>query len=264
MRKKTTLDEGTATATSLHATTVVLLAMILILCSRPSVAETWDGRISHYGEMRVVLGQGRHEGRVRLGDLTKTAHCYAVGALAGLAGEITIIDGQFVVSRVDRAGQPTTDSEEPGEHEATMLVAAYVPSWTERRIERDVPAEELESFVRAAAQEAGIDTAKPFPFLIEGELIGLEAHVINGACPMRARRFGLSIAPAQRPYHGSFVKTSGRLVGIYAQNAEHRLTHHGTKTHTHVLLIDDNGQAFTAHVERTGVRAGSVLRLPDR
>jgi len=56
----------------------------------------------------------------------------------------------------------------------------------------------------------------------------------------------------------------GGLVGIYAEGAEHRLTHYGTKTHTHPLLKDENGQVFTAHVERAGVRAGSVIRLPAR
>lgn len=264
MSKRTTLVNRTAAAISLHAVTVALLGLPLILYAVPAAADTWNGRLSQYGEMRLVLGQGRHEGRVRLGDLTKTAHCYGVGALAGLAGEITILDGQLMVSRVDQAGRPTTDSKEQGERKAAMLVAAYVPSWTERRIERDVPAEGLESFLRAAAQQAGFDTAKPFPFMIEGKLTDLDVHIINGACPMRAKRLGLSIASAQQPYQGSFAKMPGRLIGVYAEGAEHRLTHHGTRTHTHALLKDENGQVFTAHVERAGVRAGSVIRLPAR
>lgn len=264
MRKRTTLDDGTVTATSLRSSVVALLALPLMLYAIPTAADTWNGRLSQYGEMRLVLGQGRDEGRVRLGDLTKTAHCYGVGALAGLAGEITVLDGRLMVSRVDQAGQPKTDSKEPEEHKAAMLVAAYVPSWTQRRIERDVPAEELESFLRAAAQEAGFDTAKPFPFMIEGELTDLDVHIINGACPMRAKRLGLSMSPAQQPYQGSFAKMPGRLIGIHAEGAEHRLTHHGTKTHTHALLKDENGQVFTAHVERAGVGAGSVIRLPAR
>ena len=64
-------------------------------------ADGWDGKLSQYGEMRKVLGQGRHDGRVRLGDLTTRSHCYGVGALAELGGEITIVDGQIVVTRSD-------------------------------------------------------------------------------------------------------------------------------------------------------------------
>jgi alpha-acetolactate decarboxylase len=258
------LCEGTERVSVLHTATVTFLALALTLYAIPASAGPWDGKIVQHGEMRLVLGQGRHEGKVRLGDLTKTDHCYGVGAVAGLAGEITIIDGQLVVSRVDQAGQPTTDSKQQQRCEAAMLVAAYVPSWTQQRIENDIPAEQLESFLRAAAQAAGFDTAKPFPFMIEGELTDLEVHVINGACPLRAKRLGLSITPAQQPYHVSLAKVSGRLIGIYAEGAEHRLTHHGTQTHTHALLKDKHGQLFTAHVERTGVRAGCVISLPAR
>ena len=113
MRKRTTLDDGTVTATSLRSSVVALLALPLMLYAIPTAADTWNGRLSQYGEMRLVLGQGRDEGRVRLGDLTKTAHCYGVGALAWLAGEITVLDGRLMVSRVDQAGQPKTDSKEP-------------------------------------------------------------------------------------------------------------------------------------------------------
>jgi hypothetical protein len=72
------------------------------------------------------------------------------------------------------------------------------------------------------------------------------------------------ISSTQQPYHGAFARMTGRLIGIYAEGAEHRLTHHGTRTHTHALLKDAGGQLFTAHVERIGVRAGSTIRLPAR
>ncbi|NQT11505.1 MAG: hypothetical protein HQ582_02070, partial [Planctomycetes bacterium] len=125
-----------------------------------------------------------------------------------------------------------------------------------------VAPEAFERFLCGAAREAGLDVSKPFPFVIEGDLTALEMHVINGACPMRAKRLGRELPPAQQPYHRSVAQTAGRLVGIYAAGAAHRLTHHGTNTHTHVLLKDKEGRTYTGHVERVGVGAGAVLRLP--
>jgi acetolactate decarboxylase len=238
--------------------------VVLVAFCDDGRGESWDGEISQYGEMRVVLGQGRHEGRIRLGELTKRSHCYAVGALEGLAGEVTVLDGKIVVTRVDEAGRPVADSAEPKDAQAAMLVAAYVSRWSERRIDDSVSTEEFESFLRRSARAAGLDVSKPFPFMIEGDLTALEMHVINGACPMRARRLGRELPAAQQPYRGSMAQTEGRLIGIYAEGAAHRLTHHGTETHTHALLKNKEGKMLTGHVERVGVSAGAVLRLPVR
>jgi acetolactate decarboxylase len=187
-----------------------------------------------------------------------------VGALAQLAGEITIVDGRLILTGVDDNGGPTAKFFEPPppERQAAMLVAAYVPRWAEYEISRDVVAKDFESMLSKMAGQAGLDPSKPFPFVVEGELLDLELHVINGACPMRAKRLGLELPADRQPYRASLAQADGRLVGIYAEGAEHRLTHHGTNTHTHVLLKDKNGQLYTGHVEQVGLRAGSVLRLP--
>jgi acetolactate decarboxylase len=238
--------------------------VVLVAICTDGWGASWDGKISQYGEMREVLGRGHHEGRIRLGDLTERLHCYAVGALAGLEGEVTVFDGETVATRVDEAGRPTANSSNPKEEKAAMLVAAYVARWDDHRIAEEVSPEALEPFLRSAAEKAGLDVSKPFPFVIEGDLVALEMHVINGACPMRAKRLGQELPPAQRPYHRRLAKTAGRLIGIYAEGAAHRLTHHGTETHVHVLLEDEAGETHTGHVEQVGIGAGAVLRLPSR
>jgi hypothetical protein len=78
----------------------------------------------------------------------------------------------------------------------------------------------------------------------------------------RAERLGQKLPADRQAHRGSFPKTAGRIVGVYAENAEHRLTHHGTKTHMHALLEDKEGQQYTGHIERVGLSAGTLLRLP--
>jgi alpha-acetolactate decarboxylase len=99
-----------------------------------------------------------------MGDLTERSHCYAVGALAHLAGEVTVLDGKIVATRVDPSGKPTSDSTKVQDAEATMLVAAYVAKWSEQRIDKDVAPDAMEAFLRSKAREAGLDVSKPFPF----------------------------------------------------------------------------------------------------
>ena len=144
--------------------------------------ESWDGKVLEYGEMRQVLGLGRHEGRIRVGDLAEQPHCYAVGALAQLAGEVTILDGKIVATRVDASGKPTTKTTQAKDDKATVPVAAYVAKWSKHPVGKDVAPDAMEAFLRSEARKAGLDVSKPFPFLIEGDLVGIELHVINGAC----------------------------------------------------------------------------------
>jgi len=229
-------------------------------------AESWDGKVRQHGEMRQVLGLGQHEGRIQLRELKSKPHCVAVGALAHLAGEITILDGQITISRVGDNGKLRTQTAEPPlrDEKAAMLAAAHVPEWTSHAIPHDVKADAVEQYLVEAAKHAGIDPSKPFPFVIEGELVGLEIHVINGACPMRAKRLNLEIPTDKQPYWKLRKKTAGRIVGFYVQDGEHRMTHHGTKTHMHALVKDGDGRQHTGHVERVGILANAKLSLPKQ
>lgn len=248
---------------SMIAVRRLLAALAITSLSGGAWADGWDGQISQFGKVQEVLGEKQHKGRVELGKLVKKPHCYAVGALAGLTGEATIVDGQVIATCVE-SGLPVAVSGKPKDRRAASLAAAYVPKWVERKIDRDVSAKELERFVHDAASEAGLDPSKPFPYLVEGELTELEMHVINGACPMRAKRLGRTLPDDEKPFHGSFDKVTGRLVGVYAEGSVGSLTCHGSQAHTHVILKNKDGKPYTGHVESVGVAAGAVLRLPVR
>lgn len=222
---------------------------------------SWDGRLVQYGKLHEVLAQGQHQARIRLGELTRQPHCYAVGALAGLNGEVTIVEGEIVASSVGSAGTPVSPRK-PHETSATMIAAAYVPRWVETTIDRDVDPDGWEPFLRQVAAEHGLDTSKPFPFVVEGDMIALEMHVINGACPIRAARIGITLPETQQPYRKSCEEIEGKLVGFYAEESVGDVTCHGAKTHTHVVLKTQNGQSTTGHVEKVGLKAGAVLHLP--
>ncbi len=220
-------------------------------CSSSSPANRcWDGHVYQWGTMHEVLGEGHTQGRVRLDDAVHDADAIGVGALANLQGEVTIMDGHAWIAR----GSPATV--ESVNDQATLLAMAHVPQWTRTLIETEMTGDQLDAFIRETARSKRIEIDKPFPFIVEGRL-NVVAHVVSGACPHANN----SPQPAQVERPPFQIKNEvGWLVGFYAENGQGSLTHHGSRTHIHVLMQGD--QPRTGHVDSATVAAGAVIRLP--
>lgn len=221
--------------------------------------DRWDGRIESWGGMRQVMREGHTDARIALSDIAAKPHAFAVGAVEGLRGEILIDDGNCWVGQVvaDHSTQVRHDAKSL---RATLLAVAYVPAWSESVVTKAVASDELEAFIRDAAKRIGIDTTRPFPFVIEGEFRDLSAHVINGYCPMNQNADGGSAE--NQPVRLTGVVGSGKLIGIYAEDSAGELTHHGTSMHAHVLT--ESSPKMVAHVEGVALAPGAKLRLPVR
>jgi alpha-acetolactate decarboxylase len=243
---------------------LALVAGVIAGCSSSEKAPaTPDGELVQYGTMHEAIGQQQHEGRVRLGELVAQPHFYGVAALARLEGEVTVHDGKVTVTRVGEQHRLLLDGDEMLEREATLVVGAHVSSWTEHELPVAIVPGGFDRAVAEAATRAGIDTSKPFVFTVEGQFSELDFHVINGACPMRARLKRIELPEEQRPVERKLNGVRGTIVGIYAEGAVGELTHPDTTTHAHVLYEDPaSGETFTGHIEQVGLAPGAVLRLP--
>ena len=105
------------------------------------------------------------------------------------------------------------------------------------------------------AVAAGLDVTRPFPFVVEGRFASLDAHVVNGMCPMRAEP-----TSEHAPARIHLEMAEGKLVGIHAQGQGGVLTHHGTTTHVHVLIPGTRPRM--GHVDGVDLAAGATLLLP--
>ena len=100
-----------------------------------------------------------------------------MGPLAGIRGEVTLIDGECLVSTIS-AGEVRV--ERTFAREACFLVHAEVPRWQWRArdgILATWPA--LESVLRQSAEQSGIDPDGPFPFRITGLAESGTIHVLD-------------------------------------------------------------------------------------
>ena len=208
------------------------------------------------------MREGQTDARVSMSQVLAKPHAFGVGAVEGLRGEIIIDDGRcWTAEVVAGAGQPVAKVREGVQSGgATLMVVAYVPKWSEFIIERGLASDELEAYIRDAAQHHGIDTTKPFPFVLEGEFRNLSAHVINGFCPMNPNADPGSAE--NQPVRLDGVLGRGKLIGIYAENSAGELTHHGSSMHAHVLM--ESSPTTVAHVEAVAVAPTARLRLPAR
>lgn len=221
----------------------------------------WDGKVESWGEMREVLHDGHTQARVTPGELLNRGHAFGVGAVEGLRGEIVVDDNRCWAARVvaEHGKQTLRVSVSPPGLQATLLAVAFVPSWTDYQISEIVKVPDLEDYIQKVAQGSGIDTVRPFPFIIESQFLDLDAHVINGDCPMNETDG--SNQDKNRPYRLDGWSGHGKIVGFHAENSAGKLTHYGTKLHMHLLSEAPN--SVVAHVEEVSIVSGVVLRLPS-
>ena len=235
-------------------TAVLLLAAVSFSCRTEPAP--WSGELQTWGTLREALRDGEVEARVDTADVAHVG-VWGVGALEGLAGEVTIADGEVWVTEGD-ADAPTTRRARAAEASATVLFAAEVDEWIELDVDQPVDPSVLDAYVASRAKAAGLDVERPFPFVVEGELVHLNMHVVAGECPIRARMTGADVA--HRPYELHADSAQGRLVGLFAPDSAGIVCHMGSSTHTHVLL--EGERPMTGHVETVGLAAGAKLRLP--
>jgi hypothetical protein len=216
-----------------------------------------------YGKMHEVIGQQNHQARVTLAELIEEPHFYALGALAGLQGEISVIDSQATVTEVTDQAMARASNKDAGKREATMLIGAYVDEWIEIDCDKDLQDAELDTWIKSEIQRNGGDIQKPVVFMLRGTYSDVHLHVIHGACPVHARIRRIDIPESKRPFEATLPSVAGQVVGIFAVDAVGELTHPATSTHKHLVYQDDSTpELLNGHVESMSIRRGSKLLLP--
>lgn len=227
-------------------------------------SEPSDGSIVQYGGIHEAIGQQQHQGRVAFREIIRREHFYGVGAAEGLQGEATIIDGTITLTTVDLAGRLQSSDRTAVERKATLLVGAYVNSWTKQTIEKTVAAKDFDQYIANAATKVGANVKEPFVFTINGKFSNVRLHVINGACPIRARMKKENLSNDKKPFESDLSVVSGTIVGVYAADSVGKLTHPSTSTHCHLVYTDPiTGKRVTAHLEQLAIQAGAQLSVPQ-
>jgi acetolactate decarboxylase len=228
--------------------------------ARRATDEETDGKTSlggyevrWVGELREVHRNGDARPRVDLRAIEGGSGTFAIGALAGLRGEITVVDGNAYIARI-RDDRETIDRD--FEHEATFLVFGRVVSWRRLPLPDDVrDVATLERWLPTAASSVGLRADEPFPFKIETGSSDVGYHVISNSDS------GYEVRRPHRELMRSF-SIAGRpavLIGVCSTAHAGVFTHHGESSHIHVVSGDERQ---SGHVDAVRFGPGSVAYLP--
>jgi hypothetical protein len=199
--------------------------------------------------MREVLREGRSEGRVDLARASLPG-ALGVGALAGLAGEVTVLDGRVLVA-IPTGSDGLEVRGAAHDERAALLILAQVERWAEVPLPDCASYEALEDAIASSLIARGHDLATPIPVRVRGLAERYSLHVVAGACPI-ARPDG----PPPRRREG--VDARVELAGFFAEGAAGVLTHHERRTHLHLVAPGVMG-----HLDQIRLRDVALLLPPD-
>lgn len=234
---------------------ITILPWLLLGCA--GSARFWDGEVRVHGALRAMFHEGQTGSTVALDALLPNADLYAVGALADLSGEITVIGGKAYLSYPEGAENARTETTFRTSAGATLLVAARVPAWQSVSIENSIRFEELDDAIANLAASAGMDLDQRFPFLLEGDFEDLQWHVIDGnrlAAGGTSHQDHLAASTQAR-----LDQASATLVGFYSAGDQGVFTHMGSKTHIHCVLEEP---LTTGHVDHVTIPVGTTIKFP--
>ncbi len=241
---------------------LIVSALIFPLLMTSSLAqETAPFSLKHYGHFKKMMHMKKTDGVVDLKQAISAPHIYGVGAPAHGTGEITVIDGKLWLD-YGADGLGDAQHSPSKDEQAVILVTAAVAKWRNITVPEDMNAVKLHAFILTQASANGLNTKKPFPFMLEGQYFDLDWHVLNGLKP----KGGHSGAAAAGDHKGLYKKTkehqadnAGKIVGFYSAANQGVYTHPGESWHLH-LVIEKEGKA--GHIDAVSVRNGTVLKLP--
>lgn len=245
-------------------TTGVALIIITAACATATVPAVRDGLIEYYGSQKTIFDTGKAEAKVPLTAMSGANGAFGVGAVAGLDGEITVYEGKPYVTKVRGSGFTMDHGHD---HAAIFAV------WTKNTQWRDEPLPEsvktyldLQRHVKARAAAAGIDMAKPFPFLLTGAPAELKWHInvdLTEGKPVSRELFAKSKANyvmKNQPVDivGFYSeKHPGVFISAYAPAIKEK----DVKNAIHVHLVTKDGKS-AGHIDDLTFSGGMTLRLP--
>lgn len=245
----------------------LLVLGALLGCGAFAVAlEGSFGVVDFIGAQKTIFQTGKADGVVSLSTLKDRKDLYAIGPVRDLDGEITIFDSKPSVSKVKGS---EFEVENSWQYEAIFLVWTQQHAWRDVAIPPGVKSYlELQSFVKSQAAAAGIDTSRPFAFLIKDRPAELAWHI------------NVDRADGQKITQELFAKSkvgyvlkdeTVDIVGFYSEQ------HHGVfisryapaipkdgavSNAIHIHFVSRDSKA-TGHIDNITLGGNALLRLPS-
>ncbi|MDX1971810.1 MAG: acetolactate decarboxylase [Candidatus Sumerlaeia bacterium] len=215
-----------------------------------------SGQVSYLGEQRTMFETGRADSAVQLSEFEGVENLYAIGPVAGLDGEITILDSKPHISQIRGEAVDSFSVDHTFNHDAIFLVWAELHDWhSPVNIPESVTNYDLlEDFVFQTAASNGIDITQPFAFQIVGRAKEIVWHInvdrTQGE-PVTRELFRKS----KESY--TLRDEEVEIFGVYSENHGGVFMSQGLRIHIHFASFDSSA---TGHIDSIDPR-GLNLRF---
>jgi acetolactate decarboxylase len=226
---------------------VVALALAL---SSSVLAASSEVRV--IGQMRRMFTAHDIGPNVELRKAIRKPHIYALGPMAGLKGEITVVDGEVFVSTAN--GKQAAVVLDPGVT-AVFLVYASVPAWRSITIPTNVISEpDLTTFL-----DRSLSAKARSAFLVRGTALRAWYHIQN--YQGRAKDLTHEVHDKSKVLYELSNKPV-QLIGFFSNRDEDAgsFVHQGQTTHMHIISDDHKSMG---HLESVTLAPGATLLLPE-
>jgi len=210
-----------------------------------------------FGALRAMMREGKTSEVINLDSITPNENLYAIGAIAGLRGEITIIAGTAYLSYPESLSDVRTDTTSSPNEGATLLVAAEIDDWRPVETPTNIVFEDLDEQIADLAVSAGIDPEKPFAFLMRGLFRDIQWHVIDGG-QLEDGGGGSHEDHLSAGVKMEQSELQGTLIGFYSRHHQGIFTHMGSNTHIHGAF---EMPLPTGHVDAVVIPGGTVINF---
>ncbi len=233
----------------------LLICLIFALSGCDNVDSTVQPHdVTYHGALKNIMHRGDLSAKVSLSEIEQRDNLYALGAIEDLKGEIQIFDGRAMNSFV-KNNKISLDSSYTAS--ATLLVKSYVSEWTAHNIPESVKTKkQLQKHIRKTAKTVGINTDKPFPFLLIGAPDHIEWHIIDWPEDDTEHSHEKHIRSG---LYGELKNQSMEILGFYSDDHHGVFTHHTTDMHMHMRTADGS---IAGHVDEIIPNNGMTLKLP--
>jgi len=204
------------------------------------------------GEMRRMFTAQDIRPNVDLAKMKEDPHLYALGPLAGLKGEITVVDSEVFVSKA--GGNQAVVTQDPNA-KAVFLVFSSVPAWRSIALPTNVLSEtDLAAFLQNQ-MPAGTRSA----FLVRGTAARARYHIQN--YQGRAKDLTHEAHDKAKVFF-ELSETPVQLLGFFTNREEDGglFVHRNQTTHIHVI---SQGRKSMGHLESIILSPGATLFLPE-
>lgn len=204
------------------------------------------------GEMRRMFTAHDIRPNVDLIKINTHPHLFALGPLAGLQGEVTVLDGNIFVSKIKSGAESVTVDPHA---KSVFLVYASVPAWNSIPLPSNVLTEAdlsryLEEHLPSQSRSA------------------LQVHTTARTAQYHIQNYRGSAAALTHEAHDaakvliSLTNTPVDLIGFFTAREEDggSFVHRGQKTHIHLVSRD---RKHMGHLESIQLGPGAQLLLPE-